>query len=123
MTKERRATPAKEPAYEVLSPAGETTITRVPAAPRLDTLNGKTICELSSNMYNAHVSFPIIRELLKKQYPAIKIVPYEEMNKGLPGNTVKILTGDVAEQEEKGRAAVATARANGCDAVIVGNGG
>ncbi len=50
---------------EVANPLGELAVKTVPVAPRLDTLNGKTICELSSNMYNAEISFPILRELLR----------------------------------------------------------
>ncbi len=109
--------------YEVFSPEGEVTVPVQPAAPRLDTLNGKTICELSSHMYNAHVSFPIIRELLIKRYPDIKIVPFTEIDKGIPGNSVLILTGKEDEQEAKEQGAVAAMKAHGCDAAIIGNGG
>ena len=121
MTEERKM--LEETAYEVVSPIGEFTTPLVPIAPRLDTLNGKTICELSSNMYNAHVSFPIIRELLKKRYPDIKVIPYDEINEDLPGSTVMTLGGKIAVQEEKEQATIARMHKKGCDAVIAGNGG
>jgi len=121
MAKERRM--VGEPVYKVVSPIGEEPAPLVPIAPRLERLNGRTICELSSNNYNAHVSFPIIRQLLKKRYPDIKVVPYTEINDSLPGSTVKTTGGNVAVQQEKERAAIAVMLEKGCDAVIVGNGG
>jgi hypothetical protein len=75
-------------------------------------------------MYNAEISFPIIRELLKKRYPDIrKVIPYTEMNEGLPDSTVMTYSGSIEEQEKKTQAAVAVAMEKGCDAVIAGNGG
>ncbi len=62
---------------EVYNPTGavETTLLH---APRLDTLAGKTICELSNGGWEATRIFPAIREALQKQYPSAKILPYEE---------------------------------------------
>ncbi len=108
---------------KVASPVGEATVKPVQPAPRLDTLDGKTICELSSNMYNAEISFPILREMLKSRYPGIKIVPYTEINEGLPEGTVMTYSGKTSEQERKTSAVVALAKEKGCDAVIAGNGG
>ena len=108
---------------KVANPVGESTVETVPIAPRLDALNSKTICELSSNMYNSEISFPILREILKERYPEIKVIPYTEMNDGLPESTVMTYSGKIAEQERKTNAAVALAREKGCDAVIAGNGG
>jgi hypothetical protein len=108
---------------QVAIPLGELATKTVPVAPRLDTLNGKTICELSSNMYNAEISFPILRELLKKRYPDLRVIPFIEMNEELPESTVMTYSGKIADQEEKTEAVVALAKKKGCDAVIVGNGG
>jgi hypothetical protein len=47
-------------------------------APRLDTLAGKTICELSNGLWEYDRIFPAIREALQKQFPTAKIVPYTE---------------------------------------------
>lgn len=109
--------------FQVVSPVGESTVTIIPFAPRLGTLSGKTICELSSNMYNAEISFPIIREMLKKRYPDIKVIPYTEMNEGLPEFTVMTYSGKTEDQEKKTGAAVALAKDKRCDAVITGNAG
>ena len=108
---------------EVANPLGKISVITIPAAPRLKTLNGRTICELSSNMYNAEMSFPILREMLKERYPEIRIIPYTEMNEGLPGKTVMTYSGKLTDQEEKTDAAAALVKEKGCDAVIVGNGG
>ena len=108
---------------EVASPVGETTVKPVPIAPRLDTLNGKTICELSSRMYNVEISFPIIREMLKARYPGLKVIPYTEMEQELPGGTMMTYSGSLAEQEKKINAVIDLVRKKGGDAVIVGNAG
>ena len=108
---------------EIANPLGEFAIKTVPIAPRLDTLDGKTICELSSNMYSAEMSFPILREMLRKRYPGIRVIPFTEMNEELPESTVMTYSGKIADQEEKTNAVVALAEKKGCDAVILGNGG
>ena len=109
--------------YEVISPLGGIEKASTQAAPGLNDLKGKTICELSGNMYNAHISFPIIREMLKELYPDIKIIPYTEINAGLPQSTVITYSGNTELQDEKERAVIKTAREKGCDAFIIGNGG
>ena len=47
-------------------------------APRLDTLAGKTICELSNGNWEYDRIFPTVRKLLQKQFPTVNIVPYTE---------------------------------------------
>jgi hypothetical protein len=47
-------------------------------APRLDTLEGKTICELSNAGWEYDRVFPAVRELLQKRFPTAKIIPYNE---------------------------------------------
>jgi hypothetical protein len=108
---------------QIANPLGEFAVKTVPIAPRLDTLDGKTICELSSNMYNAEMSFPILREMLRKRYPEIRVIPFTKMNEELPESTVMTYSGKIADQEQKTDAVVVLAKKKGCDAVIVGNGG
>ncbi len=62
---------------EILDPTGASEITHL-HAPRLSDLRGKTICELSNGLWEIHRIFPLIRELLQKQFPDIKIIPYTE---------------------------------------------
>ena len=94
---------------EVFNPTGATEVTQLHAA-RLDTLEGKTICEVSDWTYEAHNTFPLIEELLQKQYPTIKMIPYTEFPRAQT----------LIDDEEQ---AAALLKAAGCDAVIVGNGG
>jgi hypothetical protein len=89
---------------EMADPTGATEVTQIHAA-RLDTLEGKTICELSNDSWQAQRTFPYLRELLQKQYPTAKIIPYTEFK----------LVDSVD--------AVEPLKTAGCDAVIVGNGG
>jgi hypothetical protein len=89
---------------QVYDPTGAFEVTQLFTA-RLADLNGKTICEVTDDMWEADRTFPVIRDLLQKQFPTAKIVPFSD----LPG------TGD----EKVGEAA----KAKGCQAVIVGNAG
>lgn len=114
---------AQNQMFEVVRPLGEDEKKTANIAPRLNDLKGKTIGELSSNIYNAHISFPIIREMLKERYPDIKIIPFTEINDRLPQQTIVTYSGDTAAQEEKERAIVKIAREKGCEAFIIGNGG
>jgi phosphoribosylaminoimidazole (AIR) synthetase len=52
--------------------------TSVLHADRLDTLEGKTICELSNGAWQFDRIFPYVREQLKKQYPTVRVLPYDE---------------------------------------------
>jgi hypothetical protein len=53
--------------------------TTVVHAPRLDTLAGKTICELSNIAWEHQRIFPAVREEMKKRFPTLKIIPYTEV--------------------------------------------
>ncbi len=112
---ERKLT--EEPVYEVVSPLGEKGAAMLPAAPRLDTLNGKTICEITNGGYRSDEVFPFIEELLKKEYPAIKkIIRYTDM----PRCDVPDLSVDTRAKTIE--AIIAAIKEKGCDAVIGGMG-
>ena len=66
---------------EVYSPTGAIEVTQL-FSPRLSDLHGKTICELSNDSWEAQRTFPIIRELLQRQFPTAKIIPYTEFVRG-----------------------------------------
>ncbi len=90
---------------EVYNPTGAIDITRL-HAPRLDSLRGKTICELSNRLWEDFRIFPRIRESIKKRSPDVKIVPYTEFP-----NIYGVKEDDLIERLKE----------KGCDAVIVGN--
>ena len=61
---------AEEAKITVLSPLGQPpAITRVPMAPRLDTLDGKTIYIVDIGFVNTHQFFTEMQKLLSAKYP------------------------------------------------------
>jgi len=101
------AAPSAAPSIlQVCDPTGTMEITEV-HAPRLDTLDGKTICELSNDSWQAHRVFPEIRRLLQERFPTAKFIPYTEFPTG-------------NERIDTEKAAELVARA-GAHAVIIGN--
>lgn len=101
--------------YEVFSPLGESTVDTVPAARGLLDLNGKTIGEVWNGGYRGELTFPLIRELLRKRYPGVKFVPYTEF-------PIQDIHGSTTELHARAEGAAKIARAKGCDALITGNG-
>jgi hypothetical protein len=104
----------KEATYAVVSPLGESTVKMITMAPRLDTLEGKTICMVWNGLFKGEVTLPIMAEWLKKKYPTANVIPYTEMpreSSWLPWPT--------KTQEDL----AAVFRERGCQAVISGNGG
>jgi hypothetical protein len=95
-------------AIEVYNPAGAIRPGNV-HAPRLATLNGKTICELADGQWRDEETFPIIRHLLQERFPDAKFIPFTEFPTGQFG-----IDADGIEK---------IAKRKGCDAVIVGNAG
>ena len=98
--------------YEVLWPLGKKKVEPHLGAANPDNLEGKTICELWNYDYGGNLTFPIIEELLKKQYPNIKFVNYSEFGSThgpKEREVIEALPGKLAE--------------HGCDVVISGNGG
>ena len=83
---------------------------KVSFAQRLPDLNGKTIGEISNRAWESDRVFPAIREMLKKRYPDIKIVPYTEF----PNGSANIVDNEKLPELVK---------AMGCDAVIGGAAG
>jgi hypothetical protein len=99
---------AGQSTLEVLDPSGSYEVT-ILHAPRLDTLEGKTICELSDEEWMSWRTFPLLRELLTEQYPTLTIIPYEEFPRdGDHGYPDFEAHPDLLKE---------------CDAVIVGNAG
>ena len=99
--------------HKVVRPTGEVTVKASHLAPRPDTLNGKTICELNDGVFRGEMTFPRIRELLKKRYPEINIVPYTEFP---PLDVVRKI-------EEVLQVLPELLRQKNCDALIAGNAG
>ena len=106
----------QEQIYEVASPVGSPSAQGKRLAPRLDTLEGKTIGIIWNGSFRGEVSFPIIADMLRQRFPTVTVIPYTE----LPLLTVSSLQpSKKAESLEAVRAALVQRR---CDAVITGNG-
>jgi hypothetical protein len=65
--------------YEVVWPSGKLAIKRAELAPRVTDMNTVTVAEINHNSYRGDEIFPILREELKRRYPNIRIVPFEEI--------------------------------------------
>ena len=102
----KEATAQSTVTLKVYDPTGAFEVTQVHAA-RLDTLAGKTICEIGIG-WEAERTFPLIRELLQKQFPTVKIIDYTK----LPYWSTEI-----------NPKMVVAVKAAGCQAVIIGNAG
>jgi hypothetical protein len=106
----------QEGVYEVVSPLGEPVVKQVSMAPRLQTLEGKTIGEIWNGGFRGDESFPLIEKMLRERYPTVKMIPYTEFPLVTiaslhPETKAKTLQGLRSKLKEKG-----------CDAAIVGNG-
>ena len=100
--------------YEVVYPLGKTVTKRIPLAPRLTDLRGKTICAVSNHVFQYKITFPALGEVLQKQYPGLKFIPYTEF----PDSHDETPAGHKAMQ---GLANLLSQK--GCQAIISGNGG
>ncbi len=107
-----------ETPLKVISPEGAPVSQKVTAlAPRLDSFEGKTICEIWNGGFKADVMFPIIEEMLRAQAPNVKFVPFTEF----PAVTIHSL--ESVKKEGTLAAVKAALLEKGCDALITGNGG
>ena len=101
---------------KVISPLGGKTGAATFSAPRLNSLNGKTIGEMWNGDFKGNFTFPIIRKLIQERFEGVNFVPYTEF----PYSTIR---GTPAHQREIDEQMIAIAVENRCDAVIAGNGG
>jgi hypothetical protein len=100
---------------EVVSPVGLEAVAPAAAAPRLDTLEGKTIGEFWNGVFKGDETFPVIRRLLQQKFSGLKIIPFTEFPLGRGSD-------HPAHQRELALRMAAAAREKGCHAVISGNG-
>lgn len=91
---------------DVFDPSGATEISRL-HAPRVESLEGKTVAFLSDDMWQAHRMFPMLKELLEDRYDNITVISESDFPMG---NTAidRDETADLFVER-------------GVDAVIVGN--
>lgn len=97
--------------YDVVWPRGKRVVEGIPYAQRLDTLQGKTVCELWDWLFRGDEIFPVIEKELANRYPDIKFVDYRVFGNIHGFNEVETITG-----------LRNTLKQNRCDAVICGIG-
>lgn len=102
---------------EVLAPIGEQAVKKKKLSPRLNTLENKTVCEVWNSGFLGEKSFPIIREMLEKRFPGVKIIPYDQF----PRTPIDAFGPD--KKKETLEAVRVALLEKGCDALITGNGG
>ena len=78
-------------------------------APRLDTLEGKTVAQLWDELFKGDVVFEILEEGLRERFPGVKFVSWREFGSTHGG-----------EEKEALAALPAKFKALGVDAVISG---
>jgi hypothetical protein len=100
----------------VISPLGLPVTQNKGIAPRLDTLEGKTVGEVYNHHFKGDQMFALYRQLLRQRYPGVRVVPYSE----LPASYVG---GDSATQRRIAQEVAVQAKEKGIDALIAGNGG
>lgn len=101
--------------YNVVSPVGFSTVQPIEMAPRLTTLDGKTIAIVGEDfMYN--ITHPELKRLIKEHYPSAKVIIYDE----LPIAGPYPAPGITRQSTELFRQRLIDLKV---DAVIAGNGG
>jgi len=111
----RKAQAGKEPRYAVVSPVGRSSVKIIEQAPRLETLEGKTIAVVGTN-FMAKVTHPEIKRLILENYPTAKVILQDEI--GSAG--VYPAPGTVRRAKEDFQRKLKSMKV---DAVIAGNGG
>ena len=71
-------TPEPEQQFEALWPRSPRQTRLRPLAPRLDSLNGKTVAQLWDFLFRGDEVFELLEEGLKKRYPGIRFVSWRE---------------------------------------------
>lgn len=101
--------------FNVVSPVGFSTVEPIEMAPRLTTLDGKTIAIVGEDfMYN--ITHPELKRLIQEHYPTAKIIMYDE----LPIAGPYPAPGITRQSTELFRQRLIDLKV---DAVIAGNGG
>ena len=65
--------------YEAVWPLGKSHWDKRDLNPGLSDLNGKTIAEVWDRVFRGEEIFPAIREAIRKKYPGVRFVEYDEL--------------------------------------------
>ena len=98
-------------AYQVVWPSGKRVKTGARLAKRLDTLEGKVVCELWDWVFKGDQMFAVWERELAKRYPGVKFVSWREFGEIHGANETEMLAVLPGKLKQYG-----------CDAVICGVG-
>ncbi len=104
-----------EPGYAVVSPVGHGTVEPIRQAPRLQTLNGKTIAVVGVS-FMSRVTHPEIKRMIEKNYPSARVLLLDEVGTAGPYPAPGITRRAKEDFQQR-------LRDLKVDAVISGNGG
>ena len=107
--------PKALPGYAVVSPVGRTSVEMITQAPRLASLDGKTIAVVGVSFMTG-ITHPEIKRLIKEHYPTAKVLLLDEI--GISGPYPA--PGVTRKQNEEFKRKLQDMKV---DAVISGNGG
>ncbi|MEM7252066.1 MAG: hypothetical protein AAF493_11620 [Pseudomonadota bacterium] len=93
-------------AHPVVWPRSEKTVDITPLAPRLDTLEGKTVCELWDYLFRGDEIFPWLEDELRSRYPGVKFVRYDEFGSTQGEDEAEVLANLPKRLKELGADAV-----------------
>lgn len=79
--------------YAVVWPQGAKTVPVRPLAPRLQSLEGKTVAQLWDYMFRGDEIFPLLETALKERYPGVRFVPYDTFGSTHGSDEREILAG------------------------------
>ena len=108
-------TSKEDPSYAVVSPIGRSSVEMIRQAPRLETLDGKTIAVVGVSFMTT-VTHPEIKRLILEHYPSAKVILLDEIGIAGPYPAPGITRRAKEEFQAK-------LKEMGVDAVISGNGG
>ncbi|MCQ2155344.1 MAG: hypothetical protein MJY55_05995, partial [Bacteroidales bacterium] len=106
---------ATAPLYSVVSPVGHSSVEMIRQAPRLETLDGKTIAVVGVSFMTG-ITHPEIKRLIKENYPRANVILSDEI--GISGPYPA--PGITRKQNEEFKRKL---QEMGVDALISGNGG
>lgn len=107
--------PSPDAALEVFTPVPDSAIEPVRQAPRLDTLDGKTVA-LVGGSFMADVTHPELKRLILAEYPSAKVLLLSEIGSAGPWPRPGVVRAKAVEFQD-------ALRDRHVDAVISGNGG
>ena len=104
-----------EAVYEVLSPVPEAAVEPIAPAPRLASLDGKTIA-LVGGSFMANVTHPELKRLILAEFPTAKVYLLDEIGSAGPYPRPGVVRREKDAFQRR-------LRESGVDAVVSGNGG